>query len=148
VLLAGVSRCRVSVIAWVGCWVVFAAGQLTGRGSWASRVNARARSTVQGMTRPAARRRPRDTARNAGGGVQQPVAQLFRFRYGMVAVEDQELGSGELVAGGQGKFGPGGVDRELAGREPAEAGVFAAADAVLDAGVAAVADRPPPRERR
>ena len=42
---------------------------------------------------------------------------------------------------------PGGVDREDAGREPAEAGVLAAADAVLDAGVGAVAglqvlDRP------
>ncbi len=34
---------------------------------------------------------------------------------------------------------PGGVDGEQAGREPAEAGVLAGADAVLDPGVAAVA---------
>lgn len=41
------------------------------------------------------------------------------------------------VGGGQGEFEPDGVDREVAGGEPAVAGVLAGADAVLDSGVGA-----------
>jgi transposase-like protein len=63
--------------------------------------------------------------------VQQPIAQLLRFGGGQFPVKEQDLGPGEQVDAGQGQFQPGGVDGELAGREPAEAGVLAAADAVL-----------------
>lgn len=77
---------------------------------------------------------------DAGGDVQDPVAQPFGFGGGQLAVKQQHLGPGEQVAGGQGEFQPGGVDREDPGREAAEAGVLAAANAVLHVGVAAVAD--------
>jgi hypothetical protein len=62
---------------------------------------------------------------DAGGCVQESVAQGFGFAPGQGAVEQQ-------VDRGQGEFQPGGVERELAGLEPAEAGVFAAAGPVLD----------------
>ena len=57
------------------------------------------------------------------------------------------MGPGEQVDAGQGEFQPGLVDGEQAGGEPAEAAVFAGADAVFYAGVGAVAgfqelDRP------
>jgi len=48
--------------------------------------------------------------------------------------------SSEQVDASEGEFEPGGVDRESPGWEPAEAGGFAGADAVLDLGVAAVPD--------
>lgn len=47
---------------------------------------------------------------------------------GEVAVQEQVLGPGEQVDRGEGELQPGGVDGELAGREVAEAGVFAAAE--------------------
>lgn len=71
--------------------------------------------------------------------MQQPVAQLLRLGGGEVAVQEQDPGPGEQVDTGQGQLQPGLVDREVSGREPAEAGVLAAADAVLDAGVCPVA---------
>jgi hypothetical protein len=48
------------------------------------------------------------------------------------------LSPGEQVDAGQGEFQPGGVDGEWAGGEAPEVAVFAAADAVLRAGVSAV----------
>src|SRR5690606_9407302 len=74
------------------------------------------------------------------GDVQEPVAELSGLGGGEVAVQQQELGPGEQVDRGQGQLQPGRVDLEVAGGEAAEAGVFPAADAVLDRGVATVAD--------
>src|SRR5512132_2211383 len=75
---------------------------------------------------------PAGGADDAGGDVEEPVAQLLRFGPGVFAVEEQRSGPGEQVDADQGELEPGGVDGELAGREPAEAGVLAGADAVLD----------------
>jgi hypothetical protein len=66
-------------------------------------------------------------AGEAGGGVQEPVAQFLGFRGGEVAVQEEVLGPGEQVDAGEGQFEPGGVDGEDPGREPAEAGVLAGA---------------------
>ncbi len=82
---------------------------------------------------------PSGGADDAGGDVQESVAQLLRLRHGVLAVEQQGPGPGEQVDADQGELQPGGVDGEQSGREPAEAGVLAGADPVLDAGVAAVA---------
>ena len=83
---------------------------------------------------------PRGTGK-PGGDVQQPVAQLLGLRGGEVTIEEQQVRPGEQVDAGEGELQPGGVDREQAGGESAEAGVLAATDAVLDAGVAAVPAR-------
>jgi hypothetical protein len=72
------------------------------------------------------------SAGDAGGDVQQPVAQRFRLGRGQLAVEQGGLGPGDQVGGGERQLEPDGVDRELPGWEPATAGVFEAADAVLD----------------
>jgi len=56
-----------------------------------------------------------------------------------ISAPDHEVRQAEQVDAVQGEFEPGGVDRELPGREPAEAGGLAGADAVLDPGVCAVA---------
>ena len=74
-------------------------------------------------------------AGDAGGDVQQPVAQRLRLAPGELAVEQGGLGPGDQVGCGEGEFEPPGVDGEQPGRESAQAGVFAAADAVLDGGV-------------
>ena len=74
-----------------------------------------------------------------GGGVQELVAQLLWFSGGQLPVQEHRLGPGEQVSGGQGELEPDGVDLEVAGGEPAVAGVLAGADAVLDPGVRAVA---------
>lgn len=70
--------------------------------------------------------------------MQEPVAQFLRLRSGQIAVQQQGLGPGEQVDAGQRELQLGLVDREDAGPEPAEAGVLAAADAVLDSGVCPV----------
>jgi hypothetical protein len=69
--------------------------------------------------------------------MEQPVAQLLRLSDGVFAVEEQGADPGEKADADQGQLEPGGVDGEQAGGEPAEAGVFAGADAVLDPGMAA-----------
>jgi hypothetical protein len=51
-----------------------------------------------------------------GGGVQQPVAQSFRFGGGQVTVEGVDLQPGDEVGGDRGGNAPGLVDGELAGR--------------------------------
>lgn len=53
---------------------------------------------------------------DAGGGVQEPVAQGFGFAVGQVAVEEQVLGPGDQVDACEGELEPGGVERELSGR--------------------------------
>src|SRR5262245_58165575 len=78
-------------------------------------------------------------AGDAGGYVQQPVAQFLRFGGGQLAVQEQVLGPGEQVDGGQRELQPRLVDCEHAGGEATKPGVLAGTDAVLYAGVAAVA---------
>jgi hypothetical protein len=76
----------------------------------------------------------------AGGDVQQPVAQCFRLgsRERRVVVQQDGLHPGEQVDRGQGAGQPRLVDREQLRWEAAQPGVLAGADAVFDAGVAAV----------
>ena len=79
------------------------------------------------------------------GGVQQAVAQRLGFAAGQVTGQGEDLQPGDQVGGDRGEGAPGLVDGELAGGESAQAGVFGAADAVLDAGVGAVAGFQPRR---
>jgi len=69
---------------------------------------------------------------------QQPVAQQFRLDFGQGCVEQDGLGPRGEVGGGQRELQPDGVDRELAGREPAQSGLFGSPDLVLNPGVGAV----------
>jgi hypothetical protein len=64
------------------------------------------------------------------------VAQFLRFGLGQFA--QQVLGPGDQVDCYESELQPGLVDREDAGGEAPESGVFTAADAVLDAGMGAV----------
>jgi hypothetical protein len=80
---------------------------------------------------------PETVWREAGGDVQEPVAQLLRFGGGEFTVQQQELRPGDQVAGGQGQLQPGRVAVEAAGGEAADSGVLAAADAVLHRGMSA-----------
>jgi len=79
-------------------------------------------------------------AGESGGDVQQAVAQRLRFGDGDrgLVCEQRGLGPGDQVDRGQRACQPRLVDRELPGWEMADAGVFPAADPVLDAGVGAV----------
>ena len=77
-------------------------------------------------------------ADQAGGDVQYPVAQGRWFAAGQFAVQAEGLGPGEQVGGGQRQFEPDLVLVVAAAGQVAQAGCFAAADAVLDAGVGAV----------
>jgi hypothetical protein len=52
----------------------------------------------------------------AGGGVQQAVAQPFRLGGGQLAVQGVDLQPGDQVGGDRGGEAPGLVDGELAGR--------------------------------
>lgn len=75
------------------------------------------------------------SAGDPGGDVQQSVAQGFRFGLGEVTGEKGCLRPGDQVGGGHREFEPGGVDRECAGREPAEAGVLGALQDAFPASV-------------
>ena len=74
-----------------------------------------------------------------GGGVQQGVPQPFGFGRGEVAVQGEVAQPGEQVDGEGDDLAPGFVDAPGLGREPAQAGGFRGAHAVLDAGVDPVA---------
>jgi hypothetical protein len=67
----------------------------------------------------------------AGGGVQDPVAQRFGLGAGEVASQADELQPGGQVGGDRGQGAPGLVDREYPGGQVAEAGLFRAADPVF-----------------
>jgi hypothetical protein len=71
--------------------------------------------------------------------VQESVAQCFRFYVGEFAVQGEQLQPREQVAGDGRGGAPGLVDGEVTGGQAAQAGVLAAADAVLDPGLGAVA---------
>ena len=70
--------------------------------------------------------------------MQEPVAQRLRLTRLEGVREGEQAQPGGQVGGEGDDLQPGLVDRELAGREPAEAGVFGVPDPVLDAGVGAV----------
>jgi hypothetical protein len=72
------------------------------------------------------------------GGVQQLVAQILRFGVGQGAVQENGLGPGDQVGGGDRELQPDLVDGELAGREAARPRLFDGLDPVLDVGVGAV----------
>lgn len=55
--------------------------------------------------------------------MQQPVPQFLGLGGGEVAVQEHRLGPGEQVDPSQGELQPRLVDREHAGRKPAETGV-------------------------
>ena len=76
-------------------------------------------------------------AGDAGGGVEQPVAQRLGFSAVQLGLagEQHRLGVGEQVGGDQGELDPDGVDVFVAGGQVAQAGVLTGADAFLDAGV-------------
>jgi hypothetical protein len=76
--------------------------------------------------------------REAGGDVQQPVAQPFGFGAGQFAVERQGLGPDEQVVGEHHDLDPHLVERELLERQLGQAGVLVVTDAVLDPGALAV----------
>ena len=74
---------------------------------------------------------------DAGGGVEQPVAQGLGFgpvQLGLVG-EQHRLGEREQVGGDQRQLDADGVDVLVPGGQVAQAGVLTGADAFLDAGV-------------
>src|ERR1035437_6794386 len=73
-------------------------------------------------------------ADEAGGGVQDAVAQRLRPRPGQVAVQGDELQPGQQDAGDHGRVEPRLVDLVVVRGEVAEPGVLAGADAVLVVG--------------
>jgi hypothetical protein len=75
----------------------------------------------------------------AGGDVQQPVAQALGFAAGEFVGEQQALGPGDEVVGDQDELQPDAVVLEVSERQIPEAGVLVVADVVLDAGAGAVA---------
>lgn len=79
-------------------------------------------------------------AGEAGGDVQEPVAEFLRLGGGQLPVQEEDTGPGEQVDRGEAEFEPDGVDAEVSGGEAAESGGLAAPDVVLDSGMSAVAD--------
>jgi hypothetical protein len=77
-------------------------------------------------------------AGDTGRCVEPPVAQRFGFASGQVAVQEQVLGPGDQVDAGQREFQPGGIQRELSGGEPADAGVLGFSDPVFEPGMGTV----------
>ena len=80
----------------------------------------------------------------AGGDVQQPVAQTFGLGLGQFAGEQQALGPGDQVVREAHDLKPDAVVLEVAKRQIAQAGVFVVADVVLDARAAMSAKQSPP----
>jgi hypothetical protein len=74
-------------------------------------------------------------ADEAGGGVQEAVAQCLRLCAGKVAAQGDEPQSGQEDAGGHGGVEPGLVDPVMVRGKMPESGVLPGADDVLDAGV-------------
>ena len=74
----------------------------------------------------------------AGGDVQEPVAQRLRLARLQGRGQREQAQPRGQVGGDRGGQRPGLVDGVLAGREPADAAVLGVADPALDAGVGAV----------
>src|SRR3984957_2629939 len=77
-------------------------------------------------------------ADEAGGGVQEAVAQRLRLCFRQVALQGQQLQPGQQDAGGHRGVEPGLVDLVVMRGEMSQSGVLPGADDVLDAGVDAV----------
>src|SRR5215471_9896903 len=73
------------------------------------------------------------------GGVQDTVAQRLGLGFGQVAVEGEELEPGEQDLRHHGCGQPRLVELVVVGGEPADPGLLAGADGILDPGVHAVA---------
>ena len=101
-------------------------------------MNAAARSCGPGPGGLEAQRRGAGVEREAGGDVQQSVAQAFGFGVGELAGEQQPLGPDDQVVREAHDLQPDLVVLEVAERQVAQAGVLVVADVVLDAGAAAV----------
>ena len=78
-------------------------------------------------------------AGEAAGDVEQAVAEPFRFREREFALEHEQPQPGEQVLGEQRELEPGLVGLERLEGQPAEPELLRFLDAVLDAGVQAVA---------
>ena len=74
-------------------------------------------------------------AGEAGGDVQQPVAQRLGFGLGQLTAQQDGLGPSDQVGGGEGQLQPGLVDLKLSRREAADPGLLDSCGLVLDAGV-------------
>src|ERR1700722_5011642 len=74
-------------------------------------------------------------ADEAGGCVQEAVAQRLRLCFRQVAVQGQQLQPGQQDAGGHGGVEPGLVDFVIVGGEVSQSGALPGADDVLNAGV-------------
>ena len=74
----------------------------------------------------------------AGGDVEEPVAEGFGFGFGQFTVEAEELGPCQQIGGDDRSGEPGLVTDEVFEGEVGQAAVFPGADAVLDSGVLAV----------
>ena len=57
-----------------------------------------------------------------GGGVEQPVAQLLRFGLRQGTVQQDRLGPGDQVGGGDRELQPGGIDAAQPAKLPDVAG--------------------------
>src|SRR5215469_17588021 len=77
-------------------------------------------------------------ASDAASDVEKPVAEPLRLPAARLAIQAEVLEEGEQVLGGEHQLQPDLVGGELTEGEVAEPGVLAAADAVLDASVAAM----------
>src|SRR3984957_17284009 len=74
-------------------------------------------------------------ADEAGGGVQEAVAQRLRLCFRQVALQGQQLQPGQQDAGGHRGVEPGLVDLVVVRGEMSQPGALPGADDVLDAGV-------------
>jgi hypothetical protein len=86
-------------------------------------------------------------ADDAGGDVQQPVAQRLGFGAGQRAGKEQRLGPAAKVLGGQDQLEPDGVAAPAVERQVGQAGGLGGADAVLDPGALPVAQLQPGQVR-
>jgi hypothetical protein len=153
----GVGWCSVIVVRWGGrpVPVVDAAGMPASRGvpagygvgsaqpqqrsgSARRRMNAAARVCAHGQVLQT-HDQAAGVAADAGGDVQQPVAQRLGFADRELAVQQQRLGPAAKVAGHQDQLQPDGVAAPPVKRQVAQAGGLGAADAVLHPGALAVA---------
>src|ERR1700722_12334304 len=83
-------------------------------------------------------------ADEAGGGVQEAVAQRLRLCFRQVALQGQQLQPGQQDAGGHRGVEPGLVDLVVVRGEMSQPGALPGADDVLDAGALAAGEDPHP----
>jgi len=114
------------------------AGSASGGGKAAQSLEGRAQ---QSRPRPAALQaqvEPSPAPNQAGSDVEEAVAEALRFPLGGLAVEAEALRPGDQVLGDEHQLQPDFVGGEVAEGQVAQPRRLAAADAVLDPGVATV----------